>query len=551
MRRSWPILTLAPLLVGLGFLHGDGPGDERAKAVQQLAAQIDALLDEVNRPKQIEPAPLADDAEFLRRVSLDLTGRIPDVASARAFLADRDPQRRAKLIAKLVNSPHYVNHFVNYWRGAMLPEASASLQARLQAPTFEAWLRSRLRQDTGYDQLAREVLTVPVGGAGAFAPAGALMLRDGDGLTPAAFYTVNEFKPEQLAARTARLFLGVRLECAQCHHHPFADWKREQFWEYAAFFAGVQGRPGPGGVVLPPAVEQAGKHELTIPGTELVVQAKFLDGRAPNWAKTKQSRQALANWLTDPANPFFARAAVNRLWAYCFGLGLIDPIDEMVGTDAQPSHPKLLDHLARAFIRSGYDTKFLLEAITNSQAYQRSSRQTHPSQADASAFAKAALRGLSAEQLYDSLSVAIGLGNPTAPATNNPLNLGQPTGPRQEFLTRFTNLGERPTEVQTSILQALHLMNGQLVGDATSLEKSRTLAAVLEYPGFTTQQRIETLYLAALTRRPTATELGRMTQFMDAALAEVPADRRPMRQRQALADIFWALLNSSEFYLNH
>jgi hypothetical protein len=301
----------------------------------------------------------------------------------------------------------------------------------------------------------------------------------------------------------------------------------------------------------PPAVEQAGKHELTIPGTELVVQAKFLDGRAPNWAKTKQSRQALANWLTDPANPFFARAAVNRLWAYCFGLGLIDPIDEMVGTDAQPSHPKLLDHLARAFVRSGYDTKFLLEAITNSQAYQRSSRQTHPSQADASAFAKAALRGLSAEQLYDSLSVAIGLGNPTAPATNNPLNLGQPTGPRQEFLTRFTNLGERPTEVQTSILQALHLMNGQLVGDATSLENSRTLAAILEYPGFTTQQRIETLYLAALTRLPTATELGRMTQFMEAALAEVPADRRPMRQRQALADIFWALLNSSEFYLNH
>lgn len=550
MRQSWSILTLATLLPGLALLHGDASDANRMTAVQKLAAQIDSLLDEVNRTKKIEPAPLADDAEFLRRVYLDLTGRIPDVASARAFLVDRDPQRRAKLIAKLLNSPNYVNHFVNYWRGAMLPEAAASLQARLQTPTFEAWLRDRLRKGTRYDQLAREVLTVPVGGLTPGAPQGALMLRDGGGLTPSAFYTVNEYKPEQLAARTARIFLGVRLECAQCHNHPFADWKREQFWEYAAFFAGVQGRPGPGGFVLPPAVEQSQIHQLTIPGTEQVVQAKFLDGRVPDWSKTKQSRQALANWLTDSANPFFARAAVNRLWAYCFGLGLIDPVDEMVGTDAQPSHPKLLDELARAFVRSGYDIKFLLEAITNSQAYQRSSRQTHPSQADATAFAKAALRGLSAEQLYDSLSVAVGLSS-TAAAPDNPLNFGQLTTPRQEFLTRFANFGDRPSEVQTSILQALHLMNGKVIGDATSLENSRTLAAVLEFPGFTTQQRIETLYLAALTRLPTASELSRMSRFIDTAQANAPANERPIRQRQALADLFWALLNSSEFYLNH
>src|SRR5262249_1011933 len=155
--------------------------------------------------------------------------------------------------------------------------------------------------------------------------------------TPLAFYQFNEYKPENLAAATSRLFLGVKLECAQCHDHPFARWKRDQFWEYAAFFAGIQVR----GRGLGQGQETYTQHELAIPGTERKVQARFLDGKAPEWKDGVSTRQTLAEWLTSPDNPFFARAAANRIWTHFFGLGL-EPIDEP-NDDNPPVHPELLD----------------------------------------------------------------------------------------------------------------------------------------------------------------------------------------------------------------
>src|SRR5262249_21536713 len=220
------------------------------------------------------------------------------------------------------------------------------------------------------------------------------------------YYLAKEFKPENLAAGTARIFLGINVECAQCHHHPFADWKREQFWSFAAFFAGVKSQRLQD--FLQPGNEDLEKHELTIPGTEKVMQAKFLDGTEPVWKEKRGGRATLAEWMTSPDNPYFARAAANRTWAYFFGTGLVEPLEEMVGSQNAPSNPELLDLLAKEFVAHKFDLKYLMKAITSSRAYQLSSVTTHKGQSDPTLFARMPLRGLTGEQLFDSVAAATG-----------------------------------------------------------------------------------------------------------------------------------------------
>jgi hypothetical protein len=524
---------------------GAGAGGPDALA---LAARIDHHVGAGLKAADVEPAPPADDAEFARRVYLDLAGRIPSVAEVRTFLDDRRPDKRRRLVDGLLDGPRYVTHFTHVWRALLLPESGANLQTRFLGPGFEAWLSKHLSRNTAYDQMVRELLTLPVApqqfqqafGGGRGEP------------SPAAFYLAKEYKPENLAAATSRLFLGVKLECAQCHNHPFADWKRDQFWSFAAFFGGIESRRQ--GDFTQPTREVADRRELTIPGTDRVVQAKFLDGAEPKWKFKVGARVTLADWLTAKDNPYFARATVNRLWAYFLGTGLIDPVDEMVGTEHVASHPELLDELAGQFAAHDFDLKFLIRAITLSGAYQTSSVRTHKTQDEPRHFARMPLRGLSPEQLFDSVAQATGYqeGGPQPQPVFIPNG-----GARNEFVNKFANQSDKPTEVQTSILQALSLMNGRLTGSATSLQQSETLAAVLDAPFMDTADRIETLYLAALSRKPRPRELERLTKYVDnggsapedfAALAPPERDKR---YNQALADVFWVLLNSGEFFLNH
>jgi hypothetical protein len=250
--------------------------------------------------------------------------------------------------------------------------------------------------------------------------------------------------------------------------------------------------------------------------------------------------------MTAPNNPYFARSAVNRLWAYFFGTGLVDPVDEMVGGDHHPSHPELLDLLAHEFAAHRFDVKFLIRAITASRAYQLSSAGTHPNEGPArELFARMPLRGLTAEQIFDSVAAATGYRDSGGGDDFFSGILGGKRSARSEFLTRFANQ-ERATEAQTSILQALSLMNGKVVAAATSLEKSETLAAIAETPFITPEERIETLYLATLSRKPQAKEVKRAVQFIHDA-----GKRGKGSEKEALADVFWALLNSPEFIVNH
>jgi hypothetical protein len=511
-------------LVALGFaLIVTGVASAAPPDPAKLAERIDAHIDARLNAEKVTPAPQADDAEFLRRAYLDLTGRIPSPRDVHDFLADKNPDKRAKLIDELLDTPRYATHFAAVWRAALLPEAAADGQARVFQPGFEGWLRLKFRSNTPYDKLVRELLTAPISNDPQSPEA---VLRDPTKPNALAFFAVKDAKPENLAAATARVFLGVQIECAQCHDHPFGRWERDQFWQTAAFFSGIERQ----GDDLFAPVSDARRREITIPNTKRTQPATFLDNTEPKWTADTNPRTVLADWVTAKSNPFFARATANRVWGHLFGRGIVDPVDDFNEAN-KPSHPELLDDLAKALAEADFDLKFLIRAMCRTKAYQRTSAQTHASQADPRRFARMAVKGMTGEQLFDSLAFATGYREP-----------GGRTAQRDRFLTQFALRGHA-TEPETSITQALTLMNGRFLNTVTSVEGSPTLLAVYETPGMTMPERIEALYLAALSRRPTAKELDRMAKFI--------ADGGTGKASERLADVFWVLLNSVEFRLNH
>jgi hypothetical protein len=521
------------------------PGARATQAIlsladaQKLAQRIDQLILARATSENVPLGERADDAEFLRRVSLDLSGRIPRTLEIRDFLADTNPKKRQLLIDRLLDSPLYVHHWTNVWRTALLPQTNVP-EAQQFLPGFERWLRERLKQNTPYDQMVRQILTAPLESVGMRRRQQQMMTNDE--ATPVAFYMANELKPENIASSTSRLFLGIKLECAQCHNHPMDVWRRQQFWEFAAFFSGIQ-RTTPADNPVPGVKEDEGLDKIAIPGTNDTVLVHYLDGTAPKAKVNGSSRATLAAWITANDNPYMAKALVNRLWAYFFGIGIVEPFDEM--SEQNPaSHADILAELAREFQRHGYDLKFVMRAITLSETYQRASQRGKASQEDNRLFTNMAVRGLTGDQMLDSIIQATGLRD-AAPAAPNPVavdprNAG---GLRGEFLARFTSQ-DKPAEYQTSILQALMLMNGRLMAETTDLERSETLSAIADAPFMDTPEKIEALYLTALCRKPRSEELTRLVSYVESG--------GPRKDpRVALSDVLWALLNSGEFLLNH
>jgi hypothetical protein len=506
-----------------------------AKPLREVVETIDRLIATRWAEGNIVPAAPSDDAEFLRRVSLDLTGTIPSASEVREFLADPSLEKRRELVERLLCGPGYVNHMSNTLRTLLVPEAAANSQQLMYfMGDFDAWLRSNVAKNMPYDELARELLTTPVTGATNryFNPQG----RGDAKPTAYAFFAAKEGKPENIAAGTARVFLGLRIECAQCHDHPFAQWKREQFWSYAAFFASIQ-RQG-GGDAFFQAREVPDRREIAISGTDRTVQAALLDGSTPSFQWRISPRVTLAEWMTRADNPYFSRAAVNRVWSQFFGIGLVDPVDDMEVSNPA-SHPEVLDELASQFVAHGYDLKFLVRAVTASRAYNLTSAGYQPGQDDPRLFARMPVRGMTPSQLYESYVQATGI------RRERDLPAFVIAGsPRKEFLERFTTQDEHPADQQRSILQALTLMNGRFAADAVSLDRGGTLPAVVEAPFLDTTARIEALFLASLSRPPTPEESARLSEYVDRG-------GPTSDPKQALADVFWALINSAEFTLNH
>jgi hypothetical protein len=525
------VATMAPLTVSRALAQ---PPAE--KSAQETAAEIDRLFADAWKRNDVTPALEATDEEFVRRLYLDLAGRIPAVSESREFLTSTSPTKRTDLVERLLDGPAFVRHFTILWRNALIPQAVSDPQARSLVPGFEAWLWKHFSEDTPYDAMVHELITAPID----YGNDPAALLNSAN--SPSAFFLARQLQPENLATGTSRAFLGVRLDCAQCHDHPFDKWKRNQFWNMAAFYSGFQRPEGgePDSEQMMTTTENPDTRSIKVPSTDDVVPAIFLTGVEPVWTESSSPREALADWVTAKDNPWFAKMAVNRLWALFLGQGIVQPVDDFSDNNP-PSHPDVLELLAQQFAAHDFDLKFVVRTIAATRVYQTTSRQTHASQADPAQFARTALRGLTPEQFFDSLAEATGYYQPYR--SDNPFVIDEET-PRARFLELFRDENESPLMKETTILQALAMMNGDFVDNATTLENSQTLRAISDFPLMSADEKLDSLFIAALSRKPTKTEQETFGKYVaDGGTSKNPGD--------ALADVFWVLLNSSEFLLNH
>ncbi|MEO8498678.1 MAG: DUF1549 and DUF1553 domain-containing protein [Planctomycetota bacterium] len=508
----------ATLLIAFVVLSLPAAADDaKEKLRSEMIARIDGSLAERWKTEGIEPAQPSDDSEFVRRVYLDLTGVIPRVAEVREFLEDDRADKRTQLIERLLASPRYPTHLASTWRQVMVP-GGLDLEQLQNVAGVQNWLRRQFAQNMRYDRIVSDFLVATGGGEAG----------------PALYYTSLELKPEKLAASTARIFLGLQIECAECHPHPFDHWKQQDFWGYAAFFARLQqaeNRRGPAEVGL----VDLDSGEVTLPDSETVVPPRYPDGNPVRKEAGGTRRVQLAIWMASRDNPYLAKAAVNRVWAHLFGRGLIEPVDD-IGGHNPASHPKLFEELTAYFVDTGFDIKELLRTLANTNAYQLSSRLDREPYAP-ELFASMAIKTMTAEQLYDSLNRIAG-GRPAEIPNFFAIRSSLFDQQRLAFVGKMQMRGSNATEFDAGVLQALTLLNGANINSPA--EQSGVLIA-LDSLLFSVEERLETLFLGTLSRRPTSDE----SAFFAAHVNE------SSDHREALGDVLWALLNSAEFALNH
>jgi hypothetical protein len=539
--RFWNVWILCAAAVMAAPVCARGEETEKDQ-VLALSRRIDEIIAARQREAGVSPAPRGDESTYFRRLNLDLVGRIPTLTDHRDFLDNPDPDKRWEWVERFLAADTYAKHFASVWRTHILG-SNVQQQFAGFGPGFELWLTERLKSNAPYSRIVHDILTAGGDNQARFG-------GQGMNASPAAFYVVNENKPENLAAATTRNFLGVKLECAQCHAHPFAKWTRDQFWEFAAFFAsgGPRNLRAPG--LQPAQNNNARAREIKIPGTEKVVRAKFLSGQEPVWKDSEAPSATLAEWVTAADNPYFARATVDLVWGYFFGMSLLEPIMEP-SDDSPITYPELLDDMARQFTVHNFDLKFLIKAIVHTEAYQRASTGlTKASKEDYNLFVRMPVRGLTPEQLFDSVAEATHFEQSLAAVNPYVQPFGnQPQSPRAQFLGKFTNQ-ERRHETQTSILQALFMMNGKFLAERIQPENNLSFNTLLNSIDAATgkalpsAKRIESLYIWVLARLPRPEETERLVRYVDSG--------GPMGDpRRAMADVYWSLLNSAEFMLNH
>jgi hypothetical protein len=471
----------------------------------------------------IAPSDLGDDATFLRRAYFDTIGTLPTADEARKFLSSSAPDKRAKLVDELLERSEYADYWAMRWADILRADKLKVTPQGTVAMT--RWLRKQFAENRPYDQFVREILTVQ-----------GSTVAEG----PAAFYKALN-QPDVISRSVSQLFLGVRIECAQCHHHPSERWGQDDYAGLAGFFTGVTQKKLPTG---DDAVVARGGTDVKHPRTGQLVPARALGAEAIDLTTVSDRRTVLADWMTTDKNPFFAKAIVNRLWAHYFGRGLVEPIDDIRDTNPASNEP-LMDALAEHLRAVKYDLKAFTRTLLNSRVYQLSS-QTNPSNAsDQQNFSHAANKALPAEVLLDAICQATGV-----PEKFN----GWPSGYRSiqvwdnRMPSYFFRIFGRPVRAsvcecersnEPSIAQALHLLNSPEIME--KIQFRHGTARKLADSDLKPEQLVEEIYLGTLSRFPKDQERALMLEvFADSA------DRRA-----AVEDILWALVNSKEFLYNH
>ncbi len=487
------------------------------------------------RRLNIIPSPLSSDEEFLRRVCLDLTGTLPPPQRVREFLNNPDPDKRDQLIEVLFNSPESVDYWT--FRLADLFRVAMYSTGKLKnTRMYWEWIRDAVARNRPYDQIARERIAA----------------QGYDGPSRHYYHLGGELPtPSNMMAEQLRVFLGRRLDCAQCHDHPYEGWSQDQFWGMAAFFGRVSriGQLGLDMIIIddPAGHGQFGQGEQVIhPRTRQVVEPRFLGGQPLPEDQRTDLRMKLAQWVT--AHPYFAEAAVNRLWSYFFGRGLVDPVDDFRLTNP-PSHPGLLKALARDFQEQGYDLKHLMRRITRSRTYQLSGRTNRTNRNDRANYSRALPRPLDAEVVLDAISQVTGIAEDfmhwdpgREPPGTRAINVVWPDVVPSYFLELYGRpdrqmIPERQGDA--SLGQALHRLVGKTYTRKLSAKGGRLDRLLRDQAS--NSQVIEELYLAALSRFPTPEEKKDLQKALSQAAS----------RRETLEDLTWAMIATPEFALNH
>ena len=522
------------------------------------SAALDVMLDKALGATKTPVSPITSDEEFVRRIYLDVTGKLPSIDQMREFIHSKDKNRRAKLIAMLLKSDSYASNWSRYWRDVISYRAPNENVVQINYPLFETWLAQQLLKNTPWDEIATQIIT-------------AKGQNNENGAT--AFTLAQESKPVEMAGEVSRIFLGVQIQCAQCHDHPNDSWKREQFHEFAAFFAGLnqkrieKAEPGKPPIFAVGSINRVPGYtmpDLKDPTKQHPINPKFfLDEKATSipGLKPDQRRELAASYITGQDNPWFAKAFVNRVWGNLMGEGFTTPIDDL-GPTKEVHNPEVLDLLASEWQKGGYDIHWLFQTILNTKTYQRESRSTN-SAAGRTAFAANCASRLRADQIFDALAQALGLpvetfARPRANAKNMArkqelvkklaeqpkvvqqvvlATVAQRNNPRNKFNKTFGVDPSTPgDDVLGTIPQALFLMNSPAVNNGLKATDNSMLGDLLRS---TPDNRavLESLYLRTLARRPNVKEVQVCGRYIETVGNRI----------EGFEDILWSLLNSTEF----
>ena len=525
MTRYMGLIAVSTISVPLS---GSVPDDVYARLPRHNF--IDELVWNKLQRLGLTPSDPAPDSVFLRRAYIDVIGRVPTVDETKAFLADPSPDKRAKLVDHLLEQPEYADHWANKWADLLRPNPyRVGIKTVLN---YDNWIRSSFRRNKPYDQFVRELLTAK---GGTWRNGAVTLFRD-------------RRSPDVLTTIVSQLFLGIRLECAKCHHHPNEVWGQDDFYGLAAYFSKL-GRKGTG---LSPPI--SGSEEFFFPGnyravkhplTGAEVKPKPLFGEAPVADDMEDPREALVDWMTSKDNVFFRQVIANRIWMDMMGRGLVEPVDDLRASNP-PSNPELLEALAVDLRDHDYNLKHLIKRIASSYVYGLSSLPNDRNVADTRNYSRFYRERLRAEVLLDSVMQITGVQENFA---------AMPPGSQSRQLwshriqSLFLDAFGRPDPNQdppcertpdTTIVQALHLMNAQSVHSKVTSDSGR--AAALASGDRSSAGIIENLYLLVYSRPPRAEEKQAAVAFLD---------RDPAKRRKSVEDLMWAMLNTPEFIFKH